>query len=179
MRRVLGVRFFERPALVVARTLLGKFLVRKRGGRERAYLIVETEAYFGWQDKGSHARRGKTERNAPMFARGGIIYVYFTYGLHWMLNLVCDREHFPAAVLLRGVEAQDGRINGPAKLTKTLGIDKRLNGLKLGKTAGLWVEDRGVRVRAKDVARTPRIGIPNRGVWTGKPWRFVLRKETQ
>ena len=176
MRRVLGPRFFEQPALVVARHLLGKFLVRKVRGKERAYLITETESYFGWRDKGSHAHRGKTARNAPMFAHAGTIYVYFTYGMHWMLNLVCDREHFPAAVLIRGVMDDERHHDGPAKLTKALKIDKRLNTKSLGKRAGLWVEDRGVRVRARDVARTPRIGIPNRGVWTEKPWRFVLER---
>ena len=177
MRRVLGPRFFERPALIVARDLLGKFLVRRVGGKTRAYLIIETESYFGWRDQGSHARRGKTERNAPMFAKPGTIYVYFTYGMHWMLNLVCDREHFPAAVLSRGVASDKKHLDGPAKLTAALKIDKRLNTKLLSKKAGLWVEDRGVRVRAKDVARTPRIGIPNRGVWTEKPWRFVLKAD--
>ena len=194
MRKILGSEFFERPALVAARDLLGKYLVRRMNGREEALMITETEAYFGFEDKGSHAHRGQTARNTPMFMRGGIIYVYFTYGMHWMLNLVCGREGFPAAVLIRGVISKaevlrggvgvvfisperrtSAELNGPAKLTKALGIDKSLNGKALGKKTGLWVEDRGVRIYRKEIKRTPRIGIPNRGVWTGKPWRFVYR----
>lgn len=136
-------------------------------------MITETEAYFGWKDKGSHARSGKTARNAPMFGRAGTIYVYFTYGMHWMLNLVCGKEGFPAAVLIRGA----GDVVGPARLTSTLSIGAALNGKLLGKKSGLWVEDRGARIRPEEVARAPRIGIPGRGIWSGKLWRFVLKKK--
>ena len=115
-----------------------------------------------------------------MFAGAGTIYVYFTYGMHWMLNLVCEKEDFPAAVLIRGLESPEGapRLDGPAKLTKYLRIDRTLNTLRLGKKSGLWVEDRGVRIAARDIRTTPRIGIPDRGAWTKKPWRFVLRERT-
>lgn len=180
MRKVLGREFFDRRALVVARELMGMYLVRRiqRGRRavEEAYMITETEAYFGYEDQGSHAHRGQTPRNTPMFGPAGIIYVYFTYGMHWMLNLVCGSEGYPAAVLIRGVgeSAADPKLDGPGKLTKFLQIDKSLNALPLGKKAGLWVEDRGVVVKSADIKKTPRIGIPNRGAWTAKPWRFVL-----
>lgn len=172
MKKTLPPAFFNRPALAVARDLLGKYLVRRVDGREVALMITETEGYFGFADKGSHAHRGQTQRNAPMFMRGGTVYVYFTYGMHWMLNLVCGREGFPAAVLIRAA----GGVVGPARLTKALRIDKTLSGNMLGKAAGLWVEDRGMAVSPRQVARTPRIGIPNRGVWSDKPWRFVLRQ---
>lgn len=177
MRKILGKDFFDRPTLTVARDLLGKYLVRRVGGKDIALMITETEGYFGFEDKGSHAHRGKTPRNTPMFASAGTIYVYFTYGMHWMLNLVCEKEDFPAAVLIRGLEAPaDGaRLDGPAKLTKYLHIDRSLTGRMLGKAAGLWIEDRGVAVPARTITKTPRIGIPNRGVWTDKPWRFVLK----
>ena len=185
MKKVLGQKFFDRPALTVAQELPGKFLVRKVGRREVALMIVETEAYFGFEDKGSHAHRGQTPRNTPMFGPAGVIYVYFTYGMHWMLNVVCGKPGFPAAVLIRGVtstfqhsaECENVVLNGPAKLTKFLKIDKSLNTLPLGKKAGLWVEDRGVKISPKQIKKTPRIGIPNRGVWTDKPWRFVLTNE--
>ena len=172
-----GAAFFNRPALVVARDLIGKYLVREVGGTKAAYLIVETEAYFGTRDQGSHAHRGKTPRNAPMFSHPGTIYVYFTYGMHWMLNLVCDKEGFPAAVLIRGIVTAEGiRIDGPGKLTRALSIDKTLNEKQLGPRAGLWIEDRGFTVSRGAIIRTPRIGIPDRGEWTEKPWRFVLKR---
>jgi DNA-3-methyladenine glycosylase len=184
--------FFDRPALVVAKDLIGKYLVRKIGSKEIALMIIETEAYFGFKDQGSHSHRGQTPRNTPMFMQAGTIYVYFTYGMHWMLNLVCHKEGFPAAVLIRGLSfaktlhsgeinrtpprrvfATQMQLNGPAKLTKFLKIDKNLNAKPLGKKSGLWIEDRGVKV--PQIKKTPRIGIPNRGAWTLKPWRFVIQ----
>ncbi|MEY4747574.1 MAG: hypothetical protein RLZZ416_623 [Candidatus Parcubacteria bacterium] len=179
MRKKLGPAFFDRPTLTVARDLLGKYLVRQIGKQAFGFKIAETEAYFGFQDKGSHAHRKQTPRNTPMFGPPGTIYVYFTYGMHWMLNLVCERKDFPAAVLIRGLESvhTDVKLDGPAKVTKHLGIDKSLSGMKLGRKAGLWVEDRGERVTRRAIVRTPRIGIPGRGTWTDKPWRFVLKEK--
>jgi DNA-3-methyladenine glycosylase len=171
MREILGPDFFNRPTLTVARELIGKFLVRRWGGKTVALMITETEAYGGFKDLASHSRRGKTARNAPMFAGAGTIYVYFTYGMHWMLNLVCGRAEYPAAVLIRGA----GDVTGPARLTKALAIDKTLSAQMLGKKSGLWVEDRGVAVKPRDIQRTPRIGINYAGEYAGKPWRFVLK----
>ena len=204
MRRVLPAAFFDRPTLTVAREIVGKFLVRrvKRRGRAVetvAMMIIETEAYDGPHDKASHANRGQTTRNTPMFARPGTVYVYFTYGMHWMLNLVCGKERYPAAVLIRGLELPPTgqkkrvglglatrsalffrpvgvRLDGPAKLTKFLQIDKKLNNKPLGKKTGLWVEDRGVVIRQSQIRRTPRVGIDSAGEYVNKPWRFVLDK---
>jgi DNA-3-methyladenine glycosylase len=172
MKKVLGPEFFNRPTLTVARELLGKYLVRCFNGKTVALKITETEAYDGFKDLASHARRGKTPRNLPMYAGAGTIYVYFTYGMHWMLNLVCGQPEYPAAVLIRGA----GEVVGPARLTKALAIDKSLNALKLGTRSGLWVEDRGEAVRPKDIERTPRIGIAYAGEYAHKPWRFVLKR---
>lgn len=172
MKKVLGEEFFDRPTLTVARELLGKFLVRRIGKKEIALMITETEAYDGFKDKASHASRGQTLRNTPMFSHPSTIYVYFTYGMHWMLNLVCGKEKYPAAVLIRGA----GEVVGPALLTKALAIDKSLNTHMLGKKSGLWVEDRGVGIKPRDIERTPRIGIAYAGEYVHKPWRFVLKE---
>ena len=171
-KRVLGASFFDRPTLIVAEDLIGKFLVRSVSGKTVALMITETEAYDGFDDKASHASRGQTPCNTPMFGKPGTIYVYFTYGMHWMLNIVCGKEAYPAAVLIRGVEG----VVGPARLTKALHIDKRLNTLPLSKKSGLWIEDRGVNVSKKDILTTPRIGVHYAGEWAHKPWRFVLKK---
>jgi len=165
--------FFERPTLVIARGLIGKYLVRRINGRTMSLMITEVEAYDGFDDEASHASRGQTIRNTPMFGEAGTIYVYFTYGMHWMLNIVCGKEKYPAAVLIRGVEG----ITGPARLTKALKIDKHFNGKTLSKNVGLWIEDRHSEVRPHCVVRTPRIGVAYAGKWAKKPWRFVLAQQ--
>ena len=171
-KRVLGASFFDRPTLIVAEDLIGKFLVRRVSGKTVGLMITEAEAYDGFNDKASHASRGKTPRNTPMFEKPATIYVYFTYGMHWMLNIVCGKEKYPAAVLIRGVEG----VNGPARLTKALGIDNRLNNIPLSKKSRLWVEDRGIKFSKVDIKRTGRIGVDYAGKWAHKPWRFVLKK---
>ncbi|HEX8993763.1 MAG TPA: DNA-3-methyladenine glycosylase [Candidatus Paceibacterota bacterium] len=168
----LSREFFERAAPIVARDLIGKFLVRKLGGKTVAHMITEVEAYDGFKDKASHASRGQTPRNAPMFGSAGAMYVYFTYGMHWMLNIVCGKIGYPSAVLIRGVEG----INGPARLTKALSIDRTQNTLKLGTTSGVWIEDRDVHIPRTHIQKTPRIGVAYAGEeWSAKLWRFVLK----
>lgn len=171
MKKILEPAFFDRPTLLVAKDLLGKFLVRRVDGKTIALMITEVEAYDGFKDKASHASRGRTPRNAPMFAEASAVYVYFTYGMHWMLNLVCREANYPAAVLVRGA----GEIVGPARLTKALAIDRSLNAKKLGRASGLWVEDRGIVIKPRGIIRTPRIGIAYAQEYVHKPWRFVLR----
>ena len=100
MNSVLDSAFFSRPALVVARELLGKYLVRQLDGEQIAALIHETEAYIGPRDLACHAAKGCTPRTEVMFGPAGRWYVYFIYGIHWMLNVVTEVEGFPAAVLL-------------------------------------------------------------------------------
>lgn len=161
--------FFNRKTLHVARDLIGKYLVREIDGKTIREKITETEAYVGPHDLACHSSRGRTRRNEPMFCAPGTIYVYFTYGMHWMLNIVTEEKDFGAAVLIRGTE----NVSGPARLTKYLKIDKSLNGKKLGKKTGLWVED-GEKVSLKKILRTPRIGIAYAGDWVKKPYRFIL-----
>ncbi|OGG42998.1 hypothetical protein A2841_03740 [Candidatus Kaiserbacteria bacterium RIFCSPHIGHO2_01_FULL_48_10] len=177
MKKVLTHDFFNRPTLTVAQELLGKFLVRSYRGKTESYMITEVEAYDGEKDLACHAHRGKTARNEVMFRHAGHIYVYFTYGMHWMLNLVTGPRDYPAAVLIRGVESASRQIVGPARLTKALHIDKKLNTKLLSQKSGLWVEDRGVRIPKRSIQKTSRIGVDRAGsVWAGKPYRFVVKK---
>ena len=168
--RVLASDFFARSAIVVARELLGKYLVHRDGARESCVQITETEAYIGPHDLACHASKGRTSRTEPMFGPAGNWYIYFIYGIHWMLNAVTGREGYPSAVLVRGA----GPWIGPARLTKALAIDKRFNGLPALPSTGLWVEDRGTKIARKLVHRTPRIGVEYSGAWAAKPYRFVL-----
>jgi DNA-3-methyladenine glycosylase len=167
---IVTASFFEHDARAVAKDLLGKYLVRRVNGKTSAYKIVETEAYLGSEDLASHARFGITKRNAVMHGPGGHWYVYLTYGMHYMLNIVTGPAGKPQAVLIRAVEG----INGPARLTKALKIDKRLNGKPATKASGAWIEDRGEKVNPRHIKRTPRIGIDYAGEWAKKPFRFVL-----
>jgi DNA-3-methyladenine glycosylase len=170
MRKVLRQDFFNRPTLKVARELLGKFLVRKIGKETTALMIIDVEAYVGHNDKASHASRGKTARNAPMFGEAGHWYVYFTYGMHWMLNIVTERKDYPAAILIRGV----AEISGPARITKFLKIDKKLNGKLASRKDGLWIEDRGIKISPRQISKSKRIGVPYAGEWKDKLWRFSV-----
>lgn len=170
--RWLAPEFFNRPAQQVAKDLVGKRLVRRMGESVVAAPVVETEAYVGPHDLACHAARGRTRRTEVMFGPPGTLYVYFIYGIHWMLNVVTGEEGYAAAVLIRGVE---GAI-GPGRLTKSLNITGELNGLPATPQHGLWFEDAGDRVPPSRVMRTPRIGIDYAGpVWSAKKLRFVLK----
>lgn len=173
MRRILRQEFFNRPTVKVARELLGKFLVRKRGHKITALMITDAEAYVGAGDRASHASRGKTARNAPMFGEAGHWYVYFTYGMHWMLNIVTERYGYPAAILIRGVSG----ISGPARITKFLKIDKKLNGKLALQKSDLWIEDRGIKIAPRKIVRGKRIGVDYAGEWRDKLWRFCFINE--
>jgi DNA-3-methyladenine glycosylase len=181
--RTLPRSFFVGDARDVAPLLLNKVLVR---GRARAR-IVEVEAYAGEVDPASHAYRGPTARNATMFGRPGLLYVYFTYGMHHCANVTCAPEGHASAVLLRAVEPLAGwstmrqrrgdhvadrdLTNGPAKLCEALAIDRGLDG------ADLVTADRGVRLTDDGTAppatpgRTARIGI---STGTEHEWRWFV-----
>ena len=105
--RVLNKKFFERDTITVAKELLGKCLVRRIGKKKLRVIITEVEVYDGFRDKASHASRGKTKRNELMFGDAGHWYVYFTYGMHWMLNIVTRKKDYPAAVLIRGIQSYE------------------------------------------------------------------------
>jgi DNA-3-methyladenine glycosylase len=167
----LATDFFSRPALVVARDMIGKFLVRRIGKWDIALPITETEAYVGPHDLACHGSKGRTPRTEVMFGPAGHWYVYFVYGIHWMLNAVTDDEGHPAAVLVRGA----GQWDGPAKLTKALEIDKSFNTRPIAPDSALWMEDRGLKIPRRRIQSTPRIGVDYAGPWAEKPYRFVLR----
>ena len=172
MRKILKSDFFKsKNTPQIARDLLGKFLVRKIGNKVSAYMITETEAYDGFKDKASHAHRGATERNKIMFGKAGHWYVYLTYGMHWMLNIVTGPENYPGAILIRGIEG----LNGPARLTKALHIDKKLNGKPADKKSALWLENRGVKISKNKIISAPRIGVAYAGpIWSKKKYRFYI-----
>lgn len=197
---ILPKSFYNKDTLQVAQDLLGCFLVRQfphprplprssrrgRGEREEKilrYKIVETEAYNGPNDLASHASRGRTARNRVMFSGPGVIYVYFTYGMHYMLNIVTERKDYPAAVLIRAVEPLSHNAyrithntNGPAKLTKALQIDKSFNGLPIYvKKYGLWIESCDKNLKKMQIVKTTRIGVDYAGEYKNKKWRFYVK----
>lgn len=134
-------------------------------------MITEVEAYDGPHDKASHASRGLTPRTKIMFGPAGYWYAYFTYGMHWLANIVTGREGYPAAVLIRGVES----ITGPARVAKYFKIGKPQNGKPATHNAGLWIEDRGVKIPPAHVRRAARIGVVYAGpVWAKKRYRFSI-----
>ena len=171
MRKVLKKDFFDRDTKTVAKELLGKFLVRRVGAKEVARMIIETEAYDGPPDLGSHSAKGRTARTEVLFGAAGVWYVYLIYGLHEMLNVVTKRVG--AAVLIRGIEGYPK----PGTLTRAFGIDRSLNEKPAAKKSGLWIEDRGVKISKKDIDATPRVGIAYAGEWAKKPWRFLIKKD--
>jgi DNA-3-methyladenine glycosylase len=181
--------FYHRPTIQVARQVLGMRLVRIQDGQRISGLIVEAEAYIGEADQACHARAGRTPRTQVMYGPPGHAYVYFTYGMHWMLNFVTESEGFPAAVLIRAIWSQEGReviasrrsaqppqrwTDGPAKLCLALGIDGRLNGADLcAPDAPIFVE-MGDPFPDSAVTITPRVGLNNTPEpWKSMPWRFL------
>nr|HID12599.1 DNA-3-methyladenine glycosylase [Anaerolineae bacterium] len=153
--------------------------------------IVEVEAYIGEKDQASHARFGRTRRNMPMYGKPGHAYVYLIYGMHHCLNVVTEREGYPAAVLIRALEPLEGSevmrarrdgvpdvrlTNGPARLCQALGIDRRFDGADMcAPDALLFFEEDGA-VPDEAVATGPRVGVRGDEVALTAPWRFHIRE---
>lgn len=183
---MIDLAFFEKDTVEAAMELIGCRLVRTFGEHRIEAVITETEAYKGGEDPASHAHRGTTERNKLMFGRAGVLYVYFSYGMHHCMNIVTEEEGVPGAVLIRGAKPVEGLefirrnrpgiadkqlMNGPGKLTKALAIDLFLNGydlLQTGKRKLVLLE----KETPLPFEATPRIGI-SKG--TELPWRFVVK----
>ena len=202
---MLTQRFFDCSTIKVAQNLLGCFIIRKIGRKNIKVKIVETEAYNGPRDLASHASRGRTARNEVMFGPAGYIYVYFTYGMHYMLNIVTGKRGYPAAVLIRalepspscrcedlgldpGDEAISGqfikttkyasanlKFNGPAKLTKYLDINKNFNNLPIYTKKYGLWIEKGEPIPASKIKKTTRIGVDYAGAYKNKKWRFYLK----
>lgn len=185
-QRFLSRGFFARNTVYVAPDLLGKYLVRVTPRGTMVGQIVEVEAYRGKDDPASHAFRGPTPRNAPMFGEPGHAYIYFTYGNHYCLNFTTQRVGVPGAVLIRALQPVEGislmkrfrpnvadveLTSGPGKLTKALWIDKSLNEQDLTVRGPLFVVDRGDK--GLEIARSTRIGVGEHG--GDKFWRFFVR----
>ena len=164
-------QFYKRPAILVARELIGKKLVRLLNGTVVSGMICETEAYVGPEDSACHASKGKTPRNEVMFGPPGHAYVYFVYGMHHMLNFVTGQLGYPAAVLIRGLIPLEGIekmielrgrkkniADGPGKLCRALAVDRTLNGIDLTDNSILQVMEYN-SFSDRETAAGPRIGI--------------------
>lgn len=169
----LAREFYARDALVVARELVGAYLVAARGGTLRAVRIVETEAYRGPQDAASHARAGLTRRTRSLLGAPGHAYVFLVYGMHECFNVVCLEEGRGHAVLIRAGAAEMGidpqvRTDGPGRVARALGLTRTDDGTDLTDVA-LFLS---ARVTPVKIARGPRVGVGYAGAVAEKPWRF-------
>lgn len=196
----LNRQFFNRPTLVVARELLGKSLVRRINGKLVKAMITETEAYCGPKDKANHASKGLTKRTKVMFGPPGHFYIYLIYGMYNCLNIVTEKEGYPAAVLIRGAIIVNGRktidrskriknfkplsissspsatLNGPGVLCRELKIDRSLNEIDICGNENIWIEDDCDKIPIKKIKRSKRIGVDYAGSYKDKLWRFALTK---
>jgi len=172
--------YFNRPTLLVARDLLGKFIVRDTGSTRIAAMINEVEAYKGPLDRAAHTHAGRrTRRVEPLYGDGGTVYAYLVYGLHWLLNFSTAGHGKPEGALVRGVVGIEAgkhkAVIGPGRVGQYLHIDAALSGDNVADSARIWVEDRGVQVRVKDIRRGPRVGIDYAGpYYAARPWRFWI-----
>lgn len=168
--------FYEQQPEVVARSLLGRFLVRRQPGAPPLIgRLVETEAYLGEHDRASHAWHGRTPRTAPMYEAAGCAYVYFIYGMYWCLNVVTEEIGRPSAVLLRGAEPIQGieqATDGPGKLCRAFGLDGSWNRADLA-TSDLQITV-GEPFSDARIATSPRIGVRYAEDWAERPLRFFV-----
>ena len=185
---------YRSQAVALAPALIGCTLVRiAPDGTRLAGRIVETEAYAGPADQAAHTRNGhRSPRNETMWGDAGLCYVYFTYGMHHCMNVVCAGEEIPEAVLIRAIEPIDGLqdmhanragtkprkkaltdrdlCSGPARLCQAMGIDLGLNGADMVSSGSIWIEKGG---NPDQIVNTTRVGIDSSGPeWAGKPWRW-------
>lgn len=166
--------FFHRDTAEVAQDLLGCLLVREVDGHRYVARVVETEAYVGPHDLACHAARGVTPRTEVMYGKPGIAYVFFIYGLHYLLNVVTETEGHGSAVLFRGVEPLEGfppgaKTDGPAKLTKAMGIGKEWNRWDLTLGSELWL---AAGEPVETIAVGTRIGVDYAGDWAHEHLRY-------
>jgi len=185
----LSRNFFNRDTVLVAKDLLGKYLVRKIDGKLVRAKITETEAYCGQKDLANHASKGITPRTKVMFGSSGRAYVYLIYGMYHCLNVVTEKEGYPAAVLIRTAETlnskletlnnlkitnskRNTKLSGPGILCRELKIDRTLNGVDMCKSNKIWIEDS--KEKPAKIRRGKRVGIDYAGAYKDKLWRFYI-----
>ena len=174
--RKLPREFYDRDTIAVASELLGKILVHKSNGIERAGKIVETEAYLGPHDLAAHSARGLTERNKVMFGPSGHAYVYFIYGMYFCMNVVTERAGHASAVLLRALEPAknlEGRTCGPGLLCRAMKIDRRLNGHDL-LSSDFYIAEPD-EAETFSIVKRPRVGVDYAKHWARRHLRFYIR----
>jgi len=190
-QKKLSQNFYSRNVITVAKELLGKTIVRKYGSSILSGMIVEVEAYDGSVDRAAHTFNGKTKRNEVMFEQGGLLYVYFTYGVHFCCNVVTGKAGLGNAVLIRAVEPLEGidimaknrfnktdltesekinLANGPGKICRAFNIDRRHNGVNLTGSEIFLLYNK--KIPKSDIAVTTRIGIKKS---VDLPWRFYIK----
>ena len=165
MTQKLTQDFFQQPTLLVAEKLLGKRLVFY----DYSGIIIEIESYIGGDDPACHAFKGRTKRTEVMYGQAGRTYVYLIYGMYHCLNFVTEKEGFPSAVLIRGIQMDDGTLlDGPGKLCKYMSITREHNNLDITNNDNFYLEN---NQSTPQFTKTPRIGI-SKG--TDKPWRYIV-----
>ncbi|WP_343697910.1 DNA-3-methyladenine glycosylase [Flavobacterium sp.] len=183
--------YLNPDVIFLAKDLLGKVLYTQINGEITAGIIVETEAYFGIQDKASHAYGGRrTNRTETMYSSGGVSYVYLCYGIHHLFNIVSSVEGEPHAVLIRAIEPLIGNeiiesrrkmpvskaaiSSGPGSAAKALGIDASFNKKDLNGEE-IWLQDHGIKYSEEEIAAVPRVGIAYAQEHALLPWRFFVK----
>lgn len=183
--------YLNQDVIFLAKDLLGKVLFTEIEGEITAGIIVETEAYFGIQDKASHAYDGRrTDRTEILYNQGGISYVYLCYGIHNLFNIVTSVQDEPHAVLIRAVEPLVGKeimevrrnmpitksaiSSGPGSAAKALGINRSFNKKDLTGDE-IWIEDHGIRYAPDEIIATTRIGVEYAQEDALLPWRFFVK----
>lgn len=182
--------YTQEDTLQISRQLLGKKLCTSIDGIFTSGIIVETEAYRGPEDLGSHAHNDRrTARNEMMYSEGGVVYMYICYGIHDMLNIVTGKKGSSHAVLIRALQPADGiqhmferrgiydqkrLCKGPGALAKALGLNKLHNGVSLQGDA-IWIEDAD-DLKGESIVETSRVGLNIQGVYRNIPWRFYIKE---
>lgn len=193
MNKILNDSFYEASTEEIAKKLLGKLLCHRADTGLYAGKIVETEAYLGERDSASHASRGRTPRTEIMYGPPGHAYIYLIYGMYYCLNIVTEKEGIASAVLIRALEPvilesqnideeqkffQNKKVekilNGPGKLCREFRIGKGLNGMKLSRQNGLWIEE-GEDIPPRQIVQAKRIGVEYAGEWKDRLLRFYIK----
>jgi len=183
--------YLNQDVIFLAKDLLGKVLFTQIDGETTAGIIVETEAYFGVQDKASHAYGGRrTNRTETLYTQGGVSYVYLCYGIHHLFNIVSSVAGEPHAVLVRAIEPLTGKdimerrrnmpatraaiSSGPGSAAKALGIDSSFNKKELTGEE-IWIENHGIQYPASEIVAVPRVGVAYAQEDALLPWRFFVK----